>query len=803
MANYDFKSIEKKWQDRWEKEGTFKAVDDFSLPKFYGLIEFPYPSGAGMHVGHIKAYSGMEVICRKRRMQGYNVLFPIGFDAFGLPAENYAIKTGTHPRIVTDRNIHNFTGQLKRVGFAFDWSRVVDTTDTDYYKWTQWIFLKMFEHGLVFRDKAFVNYCPSCKCVLSNEDSQGGKCDICHSDVVQKSKDVWFLRITEYADKLLDGLKHVDFPANIKAQQENWIGRSTGAFVNFTLSGTDETMRIYTTRPDTLFGVTFMVMAPEHPLIDKYSERISNMDEVEKYRTECGKKTEFERTQLVKDKTGVKLDGLTAINPVNGKEIPIFISDYVMMGYGTGAIMAVPAHDQRDWDFAKTFGIDIVQVIKGGDIEKEAYTGDGEMINSDFLNGTDNKKESIEKMLVFLKERGIGEKGVQYKMKDWAFNRQRYWGEPIPIIHCPNCGMLAVPENELPLKLPEVENFEPGEGGESPLAKIDSFVNCTCPKCGAPAKRETDTMPQWAGSSWYFLRYIDPHNDKCFADKDKLKYWLPVDWYNGGMEHVTRHLIYSRFWHRFLYDIGEVPVPEPYAKRSGLGLVLGADGVKMSKSRGNVVDPDDVIKKYGADTLRTYIMFMSDYSASAPWKESGVKGCKRFLERVASLADIASGSGTTGKLESIMNKTVKKVSQDIEDMKFNTAIAAMMTCLNEINEVGSLTKDELSVFLRLLCPFAPHLCEEMWEQLGGEGLCSTAQWPDYDESKCVDDEIEIAVQVNGRVRDRFTVPADIDAAGAIAGAKALDKVKEFTDGMVFVKELYVPGKLVNLVVKPQ
>ena len=803
MANYDFKTLEKKWQDRWEKEGTFRAIDDFSLPKFYGLIEFPYPSGAGMHVGHIKAYSGMEVICRKRRMQGYNVLFPIGFDAFGLPAENYAIKTGTHPRIVTDQNIHNFTGQLKRVGFAFDWSRVVDTTDTDYYKWTQWIFLKMFEHGLVFRDKAFVNYCPSCKCVLSNEDSQGGKCDICHSDVIQKSKDVWFLRITEYADKLLDGLKHVDFPANIKAQQENWIGRSTGAFVNFTLSGTDETLRIYTTRPDTLFGVTFMVMAPEHPLIDKYADRISNMDEVENYRTECGKKTEFERTQLVKDKTGVKLSGLTAVNPVNGKEIPIFISDYVMMGYGTGAIMAVPAHDQRDWDFAKAFGIDIIQVIKGGDIEKEAYTGDGEMINSDFLNGTDNKKESIEKMLEFLKERGIGEKGVQYKMKDWAFNRQRYWGEPIPIIHCPHCGMVAVPENELPLKLPDVENFEPGEGGESPLAKIDSFVNCTCPKCGAPAKRETDTMPQWAGSSWYFLRYIDPHNDKCFADKDKLKYWLPVDWYNGGMEHVTRHLIYSRFWHRFLNDLGEVPVPEPYAKRSGLGLVLGADGVKMSKSRGNVVDPDDVIKKYGADTLRTYIMFMSDYSASAPWKESGVKGCKRFLERVASLSDIAEGTGTTKKLESIMNKTVKKVSQDIEDMKFNTAIAAMMTCLNEINDVGTLTKDELSVFIRLLCPFAPHLCEEMWEQLGGEGLCSTAKWPDYDESKCVDDEIEIAVQVNGRVRDRFTVPADIEAADAIARAKELDKVREFTDGMAFIKELYVPGKLVNLVVKPQ
>ncbi|MGN0544184.1 MAG: leucine--tRNA ligase [Acutalibacteraceae bacterium] len=803
MANYDFKTIEKKWQDRWEKEGTFKAVDDFSLPKFYGLIEFPYPSGAGMHVGHIKAYSGMEVICRKRRMQGYNVLFPIGFDAFGLPAENYAIKTGTHPRTVTDQNIKNFTGQLKRVGFAFDWNRVIDTTDEDYYKWTQWIFLKMFEHGLVFRDKAFVNYCPSCKCVLSNEDSQGGKCDICHSDVIQKSKDVWFLRITEYADKLLDGLKHIDFPPNIRAQQENWIGRSTGAFVNFTLKDTDETLRIYTTRPDTLFGVTFMVMAPEHPLIDKYSDRISNMDEVEAYRTECGKKTEFERTQLVKDKTGVKLSGLTAVNPVNGKEIPIFISDYVMMGYGTGAIMAVPAHDQRDWDFAKAFDIDIIQVIKGGDIEKEAYTGDGEMINSDFLNGTDNKKESIEKMLGFLKERGIGEKGVQYKMKDWAFNRQRYWGEPIPIIHCPHCGMVAVPEEELPLRLPEVENFEPGEGGESPLAKIDSFVNCTCPKCGAPAKRETDTMPQWAGSSWYFLRYVDPHNDKCFAAQDKLKYWLPVDWYNGGMEHVTRHLIYSRFWHRFLYDIGEVPVPEPYAKRSGLGLVLGADGVKMSKSRGNVVDPDDVIRKYGADTLRTYIMFMSDYAASAPWNESGVKGCKRFLERVAALSDIAEGTGVTEKLEPIMNKTVKKVSQDIEDMKFNTAIAAMMTCLNEINDVGTLTKDELSVFVRLLCPFAPHLCEEMWEQLGGEGLCSTAKWPDYDESKCVDNEIEIAVQVNGRVRDRFTVPADIEAADAIARAKELDKVKEFTDGMAVVKELYVPGKLVNLVVKPQ
>ncbi len=802
MANYDFKAIEKKWQDRWEKEGAFNAVDDFSLPKFYGLVEFPYPSGAGMHVGHIKAYSGMEVICRKRRMQGYNVLFPIGFDAFGLPAENYAIKTGTHPRIVTDTNIEKFTGQLKRVGFSFDWSRVVDTTDENYYKWTQWIFLKMFENGLVFRDKAFVNYCPSCKVVLSNEDSQGGKCDICHSDVVQKSKDVWFLRITEYADKLLDGLKEIDFPANIKAQQENWIGRSTGAFVNFRLSGTDEMLKIYTTRPDTLFGVTFMVMAPEHPLIDKYASQISNMDEVEAYRTECGKKTEFERTQLAKDKTGVCLSGLSAVNPVNGKEIPIYISDYVMMGYGTGAIMAVPAHDQRDWEFAKKFGIDIIEVIKGGNIEEEAYTGDGEMVNSGFLDGTTNKKDSIEKMLAFLSEKGIGEKGVQYKMKDWAFNRQRYWGEPIPIVHCPKCGMVGVPYDELPLKLPKVENFEPGEGGESPLAKIDSFVNCTCPKCGGEARRETDTMPQWAGSSWYFLRYIDPKNDECFAAEDKLKYWLPVDWYNGGMEHVTRHLIYSRFWHRFLYDIGAVPVAEPYAKRSGLGVVLGADGVKMSKSRGNVVDPDDVIKQYGADTLRTYIMFMGDYTASAPWNESGVKGCKRFLDRVAALTDIAKGSGVTPKLESIMHKTVKKVSQDIEDMKFNTAIAAMMTLLNEINNVGTMTVDELSTFVRLLCPFAPHLCEEIWEQIGGKGLCSLAAWPEYDESKCVDNEIEIAVQVNGKVRDRFTVPADIDAQSAIAAAKELEKVKEFTDGMAFIKELYVPGKLVNLVVKP-
>lgn len=799
---YEPKEIEKKWQDRWEAAGAFEASDDFSKPKFYGLIEFPYPSGAGMHVGHIKAYSGMEVICRKRRMQGYNVLFPIGFDAFGLPTENYAIKNNIHPRKVTDMNIARFTSQLKKVGFSFDWTRTVDTTQEDYYKWTQWIFLKLFEHGLVFRDTALVNYCPSCKVVLSNEDSQGGKCDICHSDVVQKSKDVWYLRITEYADKLLEGLKDVDYPANIKMQQEHWIGKSTGAFVNFPLKGIDEKLRIYTTRCDTLFGVTFMVIAPEHPILDRYRDRIQNTDALDAYRVECSKKTEFERTQLVKDKTGVKIEGLTAINPVNGKEIPIFISDYVMMGYGTGAIMAVPAHDERDYEFAKKFGIDIIEVIKGGDISKAAYTGDGEMVNSGFLNGYTNKKDSIARMLEFLKEKGIGEKGVQYKMKDWAFNRQRYWGEPIPIVHCPHCGMVPVPYDQLPLELPSVENFGPGEGGESPLAKLDSFVNCTCPKCGGAAKRETDTMPQWAGSSWYFLRYVDPHNDKAFADQEKLKYWMPVDWYNGGMEHVTRHLIYSRFWHRFLYDIGEVPCPEPYAKRSAQGMILGADGVKMSKSRGNVVDPNDVVDQYGADTLRTYILFMGDYGSAAPWSENGVKGCKRFLERVADLVDLAKGAGVTPELQTIMNKTVKKVTNDIEEMKFNTAIAAMMTLVNEIYDRKKLTVDELKTFATMLCPFAPHLCEEIWERLGGKGLCSLAAWPEYDEAKCVDAQVEIAVQVNGKVRSRLTVDAGISAQDAIAAAKADEKIASMIASGTVIKELYVPGKLVNLVVKP-
>lgn len=800
---YDFKHIESKWQEKWEEEGVFHAVDNSDKPKFYGLVEFPYPSGAGMHVGHIKAYSGLEVVSRKRRLQGYNVLFPIGFDAYGLPTENYAIKTGIHPRKVTDMNIKKFTSQLKRVGFSFDWTRVIDTTEEGYYKWTQWIFLKMFENGLAFRDKTLVNYCPSCKVVLSNEDSQGGKCDICHSEVVQKSKDVWYLRITEYADKLLEGLKHVDYLPNIKAQQEHWIGKSRGAFVNFSLKDIPEKLRIYTTRPDTLFGVTFMVIAPEHPIIDKYKDKIRNMDAIVDYRTECSKKTEFERTQLVKDKTGVKIDGLTAINPVNGKEIPVYISDYVMMGYGTGAIMAVPAHDDRDYDFAKKFGIDIIEVIKGGNIEEAAYTGDGEMVNSGFLNGMDNKKDSIKKMIDYLTEKGIGEGGVQYKMKDWAFNRQRYWGEPIPIIYCPKCGMVPVPYDELPLKLPNVENFEPGQDGESPLAKIDSFVNCKCPVCGGDAKRETDTMPQWAGSSWYFLRYVDPHNDKTFADYDKLKYWMPVDWYNGGMEHVTRHLIYSRFWYKFLYDIGVVPYEEPYQKRTAQGLILGPDGVKMSKSRGNVIDPNEVVDVYGADVLRTYVLFMGDYEQAAPWSESSVKGCKRFIDRVFNLQEILTdGDEYSKELMSAMHKTVKKVSEDIEQMKYNTAIAALMTLLNKIYENGKINRAELKTLIILVNPFAPHVTEEMWANCGyGEMLAKDAKWPSFDEAKCVDSTVEIVVQINGKIRARLSVPTDIESDKAIALAKKDEGIAAALEGKNIIKEIYVKGKLVNIVAK--
>ncbi len=797
---YNFKEIEKKWQKYWDDNECFKALDDYSKPKFYGLVEFPYPSGVGMHLGHIKAYSGLEVVARKRRLEGYNVLFPIGYDAFGLPTENSAIKQNIHPRVLTDRNIEVFAGQLKKVGFSFDWSRVIDTTDEGYYKWTQWIFLKMFEKGLAFRDTTLVNYCPSCRVVLANEDSQGGKCDICHSQVVQKEKDVWYLRITEYADKLLEGLKEVDYLPNIKLQQENWIGKSTGAYVDFKVKDLDEILKVYTTRPDTLFGATFMVVAPEHHIIDNHKDMVKNMDEIMAYREEAKKKTEFERVQLAKDKTGVRIDGLVAINPVNGAEIPIYIADYVMMGYGTGAIMAVPAHDTRDYEFATKFGIDIIPVIEGGDIEKEAYTGDGIHINSGFLDGL-NKKDAIEKVIEYLKEKGVGEKAVQYKMKDWAFNRQRYWGEPIPIVHCEHCGDVAVPYEELPLKLPEVTNFEVGTDGESPLAKIDSFVNCKCPKCGKDAKRETDTMPQWAGSSWYFLRYVDPHNDKEFASREKLNYWMPVDWYNGGMEHVTRHVIYSRFWYHFLYDLGLVPTSEPYKRRTAQGLILGPDGEKMSKSRGNTIDPNTIVDEYGADTLRTYVLFMGDYGLEAPWNEQGVKGISRFLDRVYRLNErLNNNDGYTSSFESIINKTIKKVSDDIETLKYNTAISELMKLVNEYYAVESISKDDYTVLLTLLYPFAPHITEELNEVIGNSPICKSS-WPKYDEIKTIDETKEIAVQVNGKVRGTITI--HVDDSEDIIKEKALneDNVKKHIEGKNIVKVIVIKGKIVNIVVK--
>ena len=797
---YNFKEIENKWQKYWEDNKCFKALDDYSKPKFYALVEFPYPSGVGMHLGHIKAYSGLEVVARKRRMEGYNVLFPIGYDAFGLPTENSAIKQNIHPRVLTDRNIEIFAGQLKKVGFSFDWDRVIDTTDEKYYKWTQWIFLKMFEKGLAFRDKTLVNYCPSCRVVLANEDSQGGKCDVCHSQVIQKEKDVWYLRITEYADKLLEGLKEVDYLPNIKLQQENWIGKSTGAYVDFKVKDLDEVLKVYTTRPDTLFGATFMVVAPEHHIIDNHKDMVKNMDEIMVYREEAKKKTEFERVQLAKDKTGVRIDGLVAINPVNGAEIPIYIADYVMMGYGTGAIMAVPAHDTRDYEFATKFGIDIIPVIEGGDIEKEAYTGDGVHINSGFLDGL-NKKEAIEKVIEYLKEKGVGEKAVQYKMKDWAFNRQRYWGEPIPIIHCEHCGDVAVPYEELPLRLPKVTNFEVGTDGESPLAKIESFVNCKCPKCGRDAKRETDTMPQWAGSSWYFLRYIDPHNDKEFASREKLNYWMPVDWYNGGMEHVTRHVIYSRFWYHFLYDLGLVPTSEPYMRRTAQGLILGPDGEKMSKSRGNTIDPNTIVDEYGADTLRTYVLFMGDYGLEAPWNEQGVKGISRFLERVYRLSERLNDSkGYTSSFEGTINKTIKKVSDDIETLKYNTAISELMKLVNEYYAVESISKDDYTVLLTLLYPFAPHITEELNEKIGNSPICKSS-WPKYDETKTIDETKEIAVQVNGKVRGTITINVNDSEDTIKEMALNEENVKRHTEGKDIVKVIVIKGKIVNIVVK--
>ncbi len=801
IPRYAPELIEGKWQKHWLESGVLNASDDHSMPKFYPLIEFPYPSGHGLHVGHPRSNTAMDILARKRRMEGYNVLFPIGWDAFGLPTENFAIKNKVHPAIVTKQNVDHFREQLQRLGFSFDYSREVDTTDPKYYKWTQWIFLKMFEHGLVFRDKTLVNYCPSCKVVLSNEDSQGGKCDICHGDVVQMSKDVWYLRITEYADKLLQGLEEVDYPENIKQQQVNWIGKSTGAFVNFKLAGTDESLEIYTTRPDTLFGVTFMVMAPEHPIIDKYAGKISNMADILSYREACAKKTEFERTQLVKEKTGLKIEGIAGINPLTGKEVPIFISDYVMMGYGTGAIMAVPAHDQRDWEFAKKFGIDIIEVIKGGDIEKEAYTGDGEMVNSDFLNGYTNKKDSIARVLEEIEKKGIGKAGVQYKMKDWAFNRQRYWGEPIPLVHCPHCGVVAVPYEELPLMLPEMDDFQPGTDGKSPLARIESFVNCTCPKCGAAAQRETDTMPQWAGSSWYFLRYCDPHNDDVFASEEALNYWMPVDWYNGGMEHVTRHLLYSRFWHQFLYDLGVVKCPEPYLKRTAQGLILGTDGEKMSKSRGNVVNPDDIIDVLGADAFRLYEMFMGAFDQAIPWSTEGAQGCRRFLDRVWRLMEVMTDEeGVSADLAYDVHTCIKKVNEDYEKMKFNTAIAAMMSLVNTIYSKGSITRGEMKILIQLLNPVAPHITEEINELCGFGPELVREKWPEHDPKALVKSTVEIALQICGKVRGKLNIPADLTREAAAEYFAACEDVQKLVGDKPVKKLVFVPGRLVNIVV---
>ena len=796
--------IDKKWQDKWYQSDYFNAKDDFNKEKFYGLVEFPYPSGVGLHIGHIKAYIGLEVIARMKRLQGYNVLFPMGFDAFGLPTENYAIKTGIHPRVITDDNIKKFTEQLKNVGFSFDFSRVIDTTDPNYYKWTQWIFLKLFEHGLAYKDKTQVNYCNNCKVVLSNEESQGGKCDRCDGEVVQLEKEVWMLKITDYADKLLEGLNEVDFPERVKVQQENWIGKSTGAEVEFKIKDTDDTLKIYTTRPDTMYGVTFMVVAPEHPMIDKYKDRISNMDEIEAYKVEAKKKTEFERVQLAKDKTGVEIKGIRAINPVNGKEVPIWISDYVMMGYGTGAIMAVPAHDTRDYEFAKKFGIDIIQVIEGGDISKEAYTdiSDGIMINSAFLNGL-KVKDAIEKMIEAVEVHKVGHAKTNYFMKDWAFARQRYWGEPVPIVKCPHCGLVPVPENELPVRLPEVKDFKPGQNGESPLADAEWWVNTKCPKCGGEAKRETDTMPQWAGSSWYFLRYIDPNNDLSLASLDKLKYWLPVDWYNGGMEHVTRHLIYSRFWHRFLYDIGVVPTKEPYKKRSTQGLILGSDGEKMSKSRGNVINPDDIVKEYGADTLRTYMLFIGEYDEAAPWNDNGVKGVKKFLDRVIRLESIVVDNYEKADkdFERELNKTIKKVTEDYLAMKFNTAVAQMMTLVNLIYKKGEISKEDLKKFLIILNPAAPHVTEELWSRcIDKDSMIVKESWPTHDDSKLKEDTVEIAVQICGKVR--FTVVHKTDATVEEVTKLVMEdeRLGRYTEGKEIKKSIIIPGKIANIVV---
>ncbi len=796
---YDYSRIEKKWQARWEEAKAFSAKQDFTLPKYYALVEFPYPSGQGLHVGHPRPYTALDIVSRKRRMQGYNVLFPMGWDAFGLPTENYAIKNKIHPKLVTERNVAHFKAQLKQLGLSFDWDREINTTDPEYYKWTQWIFLQLFKHGLAYKKEMAVNFCTSCKVVLANEEVVNGTCERCHSPVIRKVKSQWMLKITEYADRLISDLDGLDYIDRVKTQQINWIGKSTGAEINFETTAGD-TLTVYTTRCDTLFGATYMVIAPEHAYVDKWRDRIENFDEVTAYRAEAAKKSDFERTELVKEKTGVELRGVRAINPATGREIPIFLSDYVLAGYGTGAIMAVPAHDERDWEFAKKFGLPIVEVVAGGDVQNAAFTdvASGKMVNSGFLDGME-VADAKRAMIRFLEERGIGREKVNFKLRDWVFSRQRYWGEPIPLVECKTCGWVPVPEEELPLRLPEVESYEPTETGESPLSLMTDWVNCTCPRCGGRARRETDTMPQWAGSSWYFLRYCDPHNDKELASREALAYWMPVDWYNGGMEHTTLHLLYSRFWAKFLYDINVLPYNEPYKKRTSHGMILGENGEKMSKSRGNVVNPDDIVRDYGADTMRLYEMFIGDFEQAAPWNTQSIKGCKRFLERFFNLTEIASGHGVTPELERPFHKTIKKVGEDIEAVKFNTAIAAMMALLNTISEVGKLTKDELVTFARLLSPFAPHIAEEVNEMMGGHDLVSLAPWPTYDEEKTVDDTVVLPVQVNGKVRGTVTVAKDADKDTVLAAAREM--LGAALEGKTVVKEIVVPGKIVNLVVK--
>ena len=801
---YEFNRIERKWQDRWAKAGCYHAVTGDPKPKYYALVEFPYPSGQGLHVGHARPYTAMDVVARKRRMEGYNVLFPMGYDAFGLPTENYAIKNHIHPAKVTHDNIANFTKQLKMLGYSFDWDRVVDTTDPDYYKWTQWIFLQLFKKGLAYKTSMPVNWCTSCKCVLANEEVVNGVCERCGSEVIRKEKSQWMLKITEYAQRLIDDLDQVDFIERVKTQQKNWIGRSTGAEVTFNTTQGDDLV-VYTTRPDTLFGATYMVLSPEHPYINKWKDVLTNWDDVNAYVEAAARKSDFERTELVKEKTGVKLEGVKGINPVNGKEIPIFISDYVLVSYGTGAIMAVPAHDDRDWEFAKKFGCDIIEVVQGGDIEKEAFTlkdDTGIMVNSDFLNGL-TVKDAIPVMKKWLTEKGIGHEKVNYKLRDWVFSRQRYWGEPIPLVKCPKCGWVPLPEDQLPLLLPEVDSYEPTDNGESPLAPMTDWVNTTCPHCGGPAQRETDTMPQWAGSSWYFLRYMDPHNDKALASPEALKYWGQVDWYNGGMEHTTLHLLYSRFWHKFLYDLGVVPFAEPYHKRTSHGMILGEGGEKMSKSRGNVVNPNDVVDQYGADTMRTYIMFIGDFEKAAAWSDNAVKGCKRFLDRIWNLADQVKDADAYGKdNEAAIHKTIKKVSDDIENMKFNTAIAALMSLTNQFYDKG-VNKAEFKTMLQLLSPFAPHMADELWERFGFEGMACTSRWPVYDESKTVASEVTIAVQVGGKLKTTVTVPTDSEQDAVLAVVTADSKIQKLMEGKDLVKVIHVPNKLMNLILKPK